>query len=156
MSIPNTDDVRTRTVWSGLERSPLDPDGLRARLQQVADRYAAGARFAPLVRLDGPLEAVPVDVVADLERVLEEALTNIARHARARSAEVTVRSSGGSLALDIVDDGIGCAGAPTNGGLADLRRRAAWHGGALTLGPGRSGGTRLTWTVPLHPPNGLA
>lgn len=155
MPTPNTNDDLSCMGQADLVRSQLDPAGPSARLQRLADDYAPGLGFAPNTRFSGPLEEVPAGVVTDLERVLEESLTNIAYHARARWAEVTVRLAGGVITLRVSDDGIGCAGAPTDGGLADLRRRASWYGGTLTLEPGRSGGTRLTWTVPLSPPNTL-
>lgn len=106
--------------------------------------------FAPVTRLRGAVDRLPPDVTADLHAVLREALTNVARHAHARSAEVEVTVTAEQVTLQVTDDGIGCAGAPKDGGLADARRRAAWHGGDLGVAPGPAGGTRLTWAVPLR------
>lgn len=136
-------------------RAETEGRGLAARLRRVIDDHARALRFAPRICFQGPLDEVPADAVTDLERVLDEALTNIASHARASCASVIVHLSGDVLTVRITDDGIGCAGAPTDGGLADLRRRASWYGGDLFLEPGPSGGTRLTWTVPLSPPDTL-
>jgi signal transduction histidine kinase len=91
------------------------------------------------------------DVVTDLLAVLGEALTNVARHARARSAHVALAVTVDDVTLRVRDDGIGLAGAPRDVGLADLRRRAAWHGGTLDVQPEPAGGTRLTWAVPRRP-----
>jgi signal transduction histidine kinase len=93
---------------------------------------------------------LPGDLVTNLFAVVGEALTNVARHAHAASAGVDIAVSADAVTACVVDDGIGLAAAPRDGGLADLRRRAAWHGGTLTVRPGTVGGTRLTWTVPHH------
>jgi len=55
------------------------------------------------------------------------------------------------VTLRVRDDGVGLAAAPRDGGLADLRRRAAWHGGTLSVQPEPGGGTGLTWAVPRSP-----
>jgi signal transduction histidine kinase len=64
-------------------------------------------------------------VVTDLRDVLGEALTNVARHAHAHGVEVHLALTEGQVALQVTDDGIGCAGPPKDGGLADLGRAAA-------------------------------
>jgi signal transduction histidine kinase len=125
-------------------------DDLGPGLLQALDELTPALGFAPVTRVRGAVDALPPDVSADLRAVLREALTNVARHAHARSAEVEVAVAGEQVTLRVTDDGIGCAGAPKDGGLADARRRATWHGGDLTVAPGPAGGTRLTWTVPLR------
>src|SRR3954464_9122148 len=87
-------------------------------------------------------------MVTNLFAVLHEALTNVAQHARARTVEVDITVAAGTVTLCVVDDGVGMAGAPRDGGLADLRRRAVWHGGTLSVERAATGGTRLTWAVP--------
>ena len=82
--------------------------------------------------------------------MLREALTNVARHARARTADVEVTVAAGVLTLRVIDDGVGMQEAAWDGGLADLRRRATWHGGTLSMELQPAGGTRLTWTVPAN------
>jgi signal transduction histidine kinase len=64
--------------------------------------------------------------------------------------QVDIAVTADAVTACVVDDGIGLAAAPRHGGLADLRRRTAWHGGTLTIRPGAVSGTRLTWTVPHH------
>jgi signal transduction histidine kinase len=91
------------------------------------------------------------DVVIDLLAVLREALTNVARHARAASVRVELVVTGEGVVLRVRDDGVGMAGGSSNGGLADLRRRADWHGGTLAVEHELAGGTRLTWAVPRSP-----
>ena len=99
----------------------------------------------------GPLHDLTSDVLTDALAVLGEALTNVARHARARSVTVELAVTGDGVILQVRDDGIGLAAAPRDGGLADLRRRAAWHGESLSVQPEPNRGARLTWAVPRRP-----
>jgi signal transduction histidine kinase len=125
---------------------------LRAGLREVVAGFRDTLGFDPAVRLTGPVDDVPSDVVRDLRAVLSESLANVAWHARASSAEVVVTVTTEAISVQVTDDGIGCAGTPRDGGLADLRRRAVWHGGTLGVESGPAGGTRLTWTVPRRNP----
>jgi two-component sensor histidine kinase len=126
-------------------------DRALARIRGVADDRAAVLGFRPVLRVTGHAADLTGDVVTDLLAVLAEALTNVARHARAASVDVDLAVTVDDVTLRVRDDGIGLAGAPTDGGLADLRRRAAWHGGSLDVRPEPAGGTRLTWAVPRRP-----
>ena len=117
----------------------------------MIDDRAAELGFRPALRVAGPLHDLTSDVLTDALAVLGEALTNVARHARARSVTVELAVTGDGVILQVRDDGIGLAAAPRDGGLADLRRRAAWHGGSLGVQPEPNRGTRLTWAVPRRP-----
>jgi signal transduction histidine kinase len=151
-------DGRRKTVWGLIEhtangREPSDP-GSRGVAELLADAVrdvSDALGFTPATRFVGPVGDLLGDMTADLLAVIRESLTNVARHARARSAAVDVEVTSETVTARITDDGIGMAGAPRDGGLADLRRRAAWHGGTLTVRPGPSGGTRLVWAVPYGP-----
>jgi two-component sensor histidine kinase len=151
-------DGRRKTAWVLVEhipdgRAPSGP-GTRGGPERLVDAIgdvSDALGFTPATRLIGPVGDLPEDMTVDLLAVIREALTNVARHARARSAAVDVEVTGETVTARVTDDGIGMAGAPRDGGLADLRRRAVWHGGTLTVGPGSSGGTRLVWAVPYGP-----
>src|SRR4051794_1303305 len=110
-----------------------------ARIRGVIDDRAAELGFLPVLRLTGPVPELTSDIVTDLLAVLREALNNVARHARARSAHVALAVTGDAVTLRVRDDGVGLAAAPRDGGLADLRRRAAWHGGTLSVQPDPAG-----------------
>jgi signal transduction histidine kinase len=95
-------------------------------------------------------------VLEDLVAVLREGLTNVARHARASQVDLDVTATSDAVVIQLTDDGVGMQGEQRRSGLANLRRRAERHGGALVLvsplphaPPNRSGGTCLRWTVPL-------
>jgi signal transduction histidine kinase len=92
---------------------------------------------------------VPGDVAEDLVAVLREALTNVARHACARKAEVEVVTDAEQVALHVSDDGVGVPDTGRRSGLTNMHRRAERHSGQLDLEDREPGGTRLSWTVPL-------
>jgi signal transduction histidine kinase len=85
-------------------------------------------------------------------RIFQEALTNIAKHARAQQVEVSLQREAGGLVLAIGDDGVGIAPAdrqkPGSFGLRGMAERAQALGGILAVAPGTTGGTVVTITVP--------
>jgi signal transduction histidine kinase len=106
--------------------------------------------FAADLDIRGPLEfGVDDEVSDDCIAVLREALTNVARHAQANRAHVSLCVESSSLTLKVVDDGRGMGEAERRSGLANLRARAEARHGSMALEPGDGAGTRLTWTIPL-------
>jgi signal transduction histidine kinase len=110
--------------------------------------------FDPRVTFAGPVDiAVPEALVADVVAVVRETLTNVGRHAQARSAGVDVRATATTLEIVVTDDGRGIGAQARRSGLANLRARARGHGGDLEIAPspGATGteGTCLRWTVRL-------
>ena len=99
---------------------------------------------------------MPVRLQGAGYRIVQEALTNVARHAAAASATVTVRRVSGAIAVEVVDDGRGAAGAPgvpaPGNGLRGMRERAAALGGTLDAGPVDGGGWRVQAWLPVTPP----
>ena len=148
-TVADLDDTisQIRTSIFQLQQAPR-AQGLRARLLDVVGAEAPALGFDPAVRFAGPLDTLPEGVADDLVAVLREALSNIARHARARTAEVELIAGTERITLDVHDDGIGLGPTARRSGLANLRRRAEQHGGTLTLGPRRPTGTCLTWAIP--------
>jgi signal transduction histidine kinase len=123
--------------------------GLRARLLEIATEASASLGFDPAVRFSGVVDTLPDAVAEDLEAVLREALSNVARHAGARAVEVDVANDAGRLTLTVRDDGVGIGGSTRRSGLANLRQRAERHGGTCTTEPTEPSGTLLTWWAPL-------
>jgi anti-sigma regulatory factor (Ser/Thr protein kinase) len=137
-----------KRVWAHVVCAAVPPtDGVARRLRDEVTTHTAALSGRSAVCITGVLDDVREDVISDLFVALGEALTNVMRHARAHVADVDVTVTSGVLTLKVRDDGIGMQAAPRDGGLADLRRRAAWHGGTLSVEPGPVCGTRLTWTV---------
>ena len=82
-------------------------------------------------------------------RVAQEALTNVARHARARRAEVRLELSQGAPRLEVDDDGQGLADdVRVGGGVLGMRERAVLIGATLKLNRSPLGGTRVTLELP--------
>jgi signal transduction histidine kinase len=125
--------------------------GVRGRLDGVVAQVAPVLGFEPAVRFSGLMDAVPDDVADDLVAVVREALSNVARHAHARSADVDLAVTPDRITLTVCDDGVGLGSTTRRSGLANLRRRAEHRGGTLTLSAGDPAGTRLSWSIPRHP-----
>jgi signal transduction histidine kinase len=89
----------------------------------------------------------PLGAAAELNvyRIVQEALTNTIRHARARHARVTIRYEAPRVAVCVADDGTAAApGRHTGHGIAGMRERAALHGGDVSAGPAPGGGWLVT------------
>jgi PAS domain S-box-containing protein len=125
---------------------------LRAKVIAVCTDERQALGFDAAVRFAGPVDTVD-DVLGDhLLAVLREALSNVARHARAKSVQVTVDARDG-LELRVEDDGVG---PPTTGGsraggrgLRNMAARADKLGGEFFLEVASPAGTSLLWRVPV-------
>lgn len=105
----------------------------------VEDARAGGLA----VDMDAPaqLELLPRGVQLTAYRVVQEALTNVRKHAPGSTAHVTFSCLPAGVEIAIADDGPGAAGEPTAGnGLIGMRERVAMHAGTLYAGPGEDGG----------------
>jgi signal transduction histidine kinase len=90
-------------------------------------------------------------------RIVQEALTNVVRHAHAKTCHVrlSIDRSAGMMEVEITDDGVGIPGERVAGvGLSSMRERAEELGGALTVERGPEGGTRVLARLPLPVPKG--
>ncbi|HEY1620178.1 MAG TPA: histidine kinase, partial [Streptosporangiaceae bacterium] len=141
-------DIRS-AIFTLVPGDRQDAPLLRARIVSVAEEMSGPLGFAPWLRIDGALDArVPRQASDDLLAALREGLANVARHARASEADVTV-TAGRDLLLAVRDNGRGIRKGGRRSGLANLARRAAGLGGALAVTPADGGGTLLSWRIPL-------
>ncbi|MFC3385101.1 GAF domain-containing protein [Couchioplanes caeruleus subsp. azureus] len=123
---------------------------LRTELRDAVEAAAGALGFRPVLDVSGPVDsAVPDDVVPELLAVLREALSNVARHARASAVRVSVRTAGGEVTIRVEDDGVGTDPAAARGGLVNMGERARDLGGDCAVAAAPAGGTVLTWRVPL-------
>ena len=90
-------------------------------------------------------------IIADVEAVLRESLTNVAKHAQAAQIRVRIQADKQRLDLTVIDNGIGLGQSTRRSGLANLSRRAERHGGYLDVGDTPEGGLRLQWSIPIRP-----
>jgi signal transduction histidine kinase len=119
------------------------------RLNRLLADGAPALGFAPVLELRGSLDRVPPDLANELLAVAREAVTNVARHARATTASVLVEGTATSLRLEVTDDGVGLPAELHPGdGIEDMRARAGRHKGEFTLQSLDGRGTVLIWAVP--------
>lgn len=138
-----------RVAIFDLHTAPRETASLRARILRLAADAADHLGYAPDVTVDGPIDStVPERVAAHLLAVLREALANVARHAAATAASVTV-TAGETLTLEVADNGRGIGRPARSSGLTNMRERAEALGGSFTVTGRPGGGTRLEWRVPL-------
>jgi signal transduction histidine kinase len=131
-------------------RAPAAAADLRGEIRGLIDETRASLGFRPQLTLDGPVDsAVPESVRPALLAVLREALSNVARHARAGAVAIGVSVGDGRLVLTVTDDGAGVGAAKATGGLTNMRRRAEELGGEFTVVSALPHGTTVTWTVPI-------
>ena len=147
---------RLRTLSHELRPPILDDLGLVPALEFLAD--SVSKRWGLPVTVQASVERdLPATVETTLYRIAQEALTNVARHAKATRAEVLVRRVARNIACSIRDDGIGFDAAvlagrdgPRGLGLVEIKERVASLGGALRLRSDEAQGTDLTVEIPLE------
>ena len=152
---------QVRNLSLDLRPSLLDDLGLIPALRWFLDRQAQRASFAVL--FDGvPLERrLPGDLEVICFRIVQEALTNVTRHARAQAVMVSVRAIDDAIQLTIGDDGVGfdvaeamdLASRGKSIGLLGMRERAALAGGELTIESAPGKGTTIQARLPLSAPD---
>jgi signal transduction histidine kinase/CheY-like chemotaxis protein len=125
----------------------------RAQLLKLGTHAAKTLGFQPRVTIDGPVDTTVPDAVAEhVIAVVREALSNIARHAQATAAEVSLHADQSFVTLLITDNGRGIGETTRESGLRNMRDRAELLGGTFTAASSDAG-TRLDWRVPV---NGIA
>jgi signal transduction histidine kinase len=118
----------------------------------VVDQLTPMLPVCPEVQLLGPVDIISDEaIIADVEAVLRESLTNVAKHAQATQIRVFVEADTARLAVTVIDNGIGLGQSTRRSGLANLNRRAERHGGRLDVENYSSeGGLQLQWSIPLR------
>ena len=146
-------DIR-RLVYE-LRPPALDDLGLTGALDQQAASCSTAGGLQVSVDADPALPALPAAVEVAAYRIATEAVTNVTRHADARTATVSLTASHSLLQVDITDDGRGVSpGHRVGVGLTSMRERAEELGGTCTLLPRPGGGTIVSARLPLAAPPG--
>ena len=143
----------------------LDDFGLQQAVAWYTDEFARqhgiDTRFEP----DGDLAGLPADVATHLYRIVQESLTNVARHAEASQVDVRLVRDADGLELSVADDGKGppsltpprgANDGPGGIGMTSMRERAALMGGRFEAGRGPRGGLHVVVWVPLARPAAAA
>jgi len=149
--------MEVRTISHLLHPPLLDEVGLESATRWYADGFAKRCALKVSLHLDHISNRLPREVELALFRVLQESLTNVHRHASAKSIEVILTCSTGHIVLSVIDDGRGVSsevltrfrsGRASGVGLAGMRERLAELGGTLEVEQ-RSRGTAVRATVPV-------
>ncbi|AZF12994.1 putative two-component sensor, near polyamine transporter [Pseudomonas sp. R2-37-08W] len=134
-------------------RPPILDAGIASAIEWQARRFEARTQIPCLVKVPENVPVLSDAKAIGLFRILQEALTNVMRHAQAHTVELTLEVDGPDLRLTISDDGIGfvqAQGRPVSFGLVGMRERVLIMGGQLSLVSELGEGTTLSVTVPLN------
>jgi signal transduction histidine kinase len=140
-----------RSAESEPGQAPLDPAPGLADI----DRMAATARDAGVqveVEWRGSREPLPADIDLSAFRIIQEAVTNVVRHARTDRCQVAIDQRDGQLSIEVTDSGRGGSVTGTGYGITGMRERAALLGGDFSAGPRPDGGFRVTARLPVPEP----
>ncbi|MEU1230101.1 histidine kinase [Streptomyces sp. NPDC005828] len=122
----------------GESAAPREPQPDLADLPGLLERVRTGGLSVGYAT-EGGVRALPAATGASVYRIVQEALTNVVKHARARTVDVRLAHADGVLRVTVTDDGRGPQGGPGGHGLVGIRERAAAHGGTAETGPGPDG-----------------
>ncbi len=141
--------VEVARIAQELRPRLLDHLGLVSALAELARTFSHRTGIAVDCRLDAYVPALNADVELAAYRIVQESLTNVARHAHARHVGLTMQVSGGRMLVEVLDDGVGLPADRGGGsGLAGMRERALLVGGRLTVTDRPGGGVRVGLDLP--------
>ena len=149
-----------RRMVTGLRRADPEPGPGHAPLDPApgladVDRLAATARDAGVqveVEWRGSREPLPADIDLSAFRIIQEAVTNVIRHAHTGQCQVAIDQRDGQLSIEVTDSGRGGSTAGTGYGITGMRERAALLGGDFSAGPRPDGGFRVAARLPVPAP----
>ena len=149
--------AQVRRIAADLRPGVLDDFGLATATEWYAERFAERTGLEVVVNESGESSTVPGDVATAAFRIVQEALTNVARHANASRVEIDVRAHADALHVRVADDGVGLDPDTLVGrrslGVVGMRERARAQGGSLTIEgtPGRGAAVSVSFPLPLPP-----
>ncbi len=151
-----------RAIITELRPAALDELGLRTALEALLDRHREQNGFEIDASLELPAdgheqERLSEDLETAVYRLMQEALTNVAKHARASRVRVSIGAAAGELSIEVQDDGAGFDPelASDGFGLAGMRERVALAGGSLSVAsPPGEPGTLVRACLPILEPEG--
>jgi signal transduction histidine kinase len=144
-----------RRLIYGLRPPALDELGLVDSLRSIASRELARGTA---VALEAPDALPPLDAAVEVAvyRIVQEALTNVARHAQARSCRLRLSLDPDALLVEIADDGHGILHHEVGAGLHTMQERAAELGGTCHVTSTPGGGTTVIARLPRNAPTEVA
>ena len=144
---------RSRDLSMSLRPMMLDDIGLLPALGELAHRYTERTGVSANIQHNGIGDRFPQEIETAVYRIVQEGLTNVARHAKADEVSINLSSSGGSLTVLIEDRGVGfdwdaASAVGTHAGLQGISERAGLLGGRFTVDSSPGRGTRLEVVLP--------
>lgn len=139
-----------RSAIFGLSNKRAAGRTLRVVVNELVDESARVLGFRPTLHFNGVLDSIDPELTEEVAAVVREALSNVARHSRARKVEVSLSHVGERLMVVISDDGHGIPSSHRLGsGLLNMHDRAARLNGTCTVTSGEGAGTTVRWQVPV-------
>ena len=151
----NADAMRiVRDLAMGLRPSMLDDIGLEAALQWQGREFSRHTGVPSKVQVRGSLDSLTDGQRTCIYRVVQEALTNCARHANAGKVLVSVSTEDGNIDVIVRDDGVGFDSAHAGGGLGllGMRERVQALDGQLDISSQQNAGTTIRVQIPISIP----
>jgi signal transduction histidine kinase len=149
-----------RRMMTGLRHADPEPGpgqtppGPAPRLADIEQLAATALDAGVKVEVDwrGRREPLPADIDLSAFRIIQEAVTNVVRHAGTDQCQVVIDQQDGQLSIEVTDSGRSGSAARTGYGITGMRERAALLGGDFSAGPRPGGGFRVAARLPLPAP----
>ncbi|KXB31006.1 histidine kinase [Dechloromonas denitrificans] len=141
-----------RRIAEGLRPGMLDVLGLAAALEHLCSQFAERTGIACQLKLEPEEFDLDEGPAITVFRLIQEALTNVARHAKASQIEIEVHETADNIHIDIRDNGIGLNPVQSKQGfgLLGMRERVSMLGGRIEIASGASQGVHIVATLPRH------
>jgi len=145
---------KVRTFTNKLRPDVLDTFGLIEALESQISEFSKQYNLRCSFEKSDEEIAIDNDKSIAVYRIVQEALTNIARHAHATEVKVILNKTGNTLSLSVEDNGIGMADKPVGNdkgfGITGMKERAYICGGSLTVSSYKNKGTKIELTIPIE------
>jgi len=142
----------SRSIMSDLRPSVLEDFGLAAAIEWLAHEFEVHHQTLCIVRGTQPPDTISAAIAIAVFRIVQESLTNIAKHAKAKKVQIKLSSNNGLLKVEIIDDGVGFQSGWDNKegsfGFQGMRERAMSFNGEISVANGKKSGVVLRLQIP--------
>lgn len=142
---------QTRSLARGLSPVTIESEGLMSALHELATNTEKIFRVQCICEFDKPVALDDHAVATHLFRIAQEAVSNAAKHGKARKIVIALRAARGQITLSVSDNGSGLSKQPANHkgmGLRIMQSRASMIGGTLAIEPNEARGVSVICAVP--------
>ena len=142
----------SRSIMSDLRPSVLEDFGLAAAIEWLAHEFEIHHQTLCIVRGTQPPDSISPTIAIAVFRIVQESLTNIAKHAKAKKVQIKLSSKNGLLKVEIIDDGVGLQSGWDNKegsfGFQGMRERVMSFNGEISVANGNKSGVVLRLQIP--------